>query len=111
MQAELFACRHLQQQGLTLVTRNFRCKVGEIDLVMQQGDTIVFVEVRYRKSDRYGSAAESVDFRKQRKLINTALFFMQKYDPRLQRPYRFDVVAIEGEPPHDARVKWISPAF
>lgn len=111
MHAEALACRHLEQQGLKLITRNFRCKMGEIDLIMQHEKAVVFVEVRFRKNAHYGSALESIDFRKQRKLINTAQFFMQKYDPRLQRTYRFDVVAIQGEPGNNPDIQWVSPAF
>lgn len=109
--AEMMACRYLEGNGLRLVMRNFRCKVGEIDLVMRHNETIVFVEVRSRKTVRYGSAAESVDFRKQRKLTNAAQFFMQRYDPHLQHTYRFDVVAIQGEPGNNPDIQWISPAF
>ncbi len=86
---------YLQQQGLTLVERNFRCKGGEIDLIMQQGDTLVFVEVRKRADQRYGGAAASVTRTKQARLIIAAQLYLQRY--RMPPASRFDVVALDGE--------------
>lgn len=110
-QAEALACRYLEAQGMRLMMRNFRCKCGEIDLVMQQENTIIFVEVRNRKNACYGSAAESVTLRKQRKLTNAAQFFIQRYDPALKYSYRFDVIAIQGEPGNNPHIQWINSAF
>lgn len=78
---------------------------------MQYQNTIVFVEVRSRKSTRYGSAAETVTAQKQRKLIKTAQFFIQRHDPQLHHSYRFDVVAIQGEPGNNPVIQWIDSAF
>jgi putative endonuclease len=86
---------YLQHQGLTLVERNFRCKGGEIDLIMQQGDTLVFVEVRKRADQRYGGAAASVTRTKQARLIIAAQLYLQRY--RMPPASRFDVVALDGE--------------
>jgi putative endonuclease len=88
------ALAHLQKNGLSLVERNFRCKGGEIDLVMQQGATLVFVEVRKRADGAYGGAAASVTPRKQRRLIIAAQVYLQRF--RMPPPCRFDVVAIDG---------------
>lgn len=105
------ACQYLQAQGLRLLKRNFRCKCGEIDLIMQIDHTIVFVEVRSRRSARYGTALETVTPAKQRKLIKAAQFFIQRFDPRLQYGYRFDVIAIQGEPGNNSGIQWIDSAF
>lgn len=95
--AEQLARRYLEKQGLRFEQANFRCRRGEIDLIMRDADTLVFVEVRYRGNSRYGSAAETVDRHKQRKLTTTALFFLQN-NPKLARlASRFDVIAISGD--------------
>lgn len=102
---ERLAETHLLRGGLTLVARNHRCRYGEIDLVMRDGDSLVFVEVRYRRSSRYGSAADTVDRRKQQRLIKAAGHYLQ-HNPTT-RPCRFDVVAISG----DDQIQWIRNAF
>ncbi|MQA38250.1 YraN family protein [Rugamonas aquatica] len=89
------ALAHLLQQGLVLVERNFLCKAGEIDLIMQHGAHLVFVEVRRRAGSRYGGAAASVTPAKQQRLIHAAQFYLLRY-PSLP-PCRFDLVAIDGE--------------
>ena len=89
------ALAHLQQQGLQLLERNFLCKGGEIDLIMQDGATLVFVEVRKRAHRDFGGAAASITSAKQRRLICAAQVYLQRY--RLPPPCRFDVVAIDGE--------------
>lgn len=88
------ALDYLQQQGLRLIERNFRCKCGEIDLIMQHGEQLVFVEVRLRKAAGFGGAAASVTPQKQRKLTLTAQYYLQRYRnlPRC----RFDLIAIDG---------------
>lgn len=93
--AEDRALQYLQQQGLSLVERNFRCKGGEIDLVMQERNTLVFVEVRKRADNRYGGAAASVTARKQARLILAAHIFLQRYG--MPPPCRFDVMAMDGD--------------
>ena len=104
--AEDIACSFLLQQGLILVERNYSCRFGEIDLIMRDhGDTLVFVEVRYRTSRKFGGPIESIDGNKRQKLIFTANHYMQKNF--LQQPSRFDVVALE---PQQTPV-WISNAF
>lgn len=88
------ALQYLQQQGLKLVERNFRCKGGEIDLIMQEQATLVFVEVRKRATGKFGGAAASVTPAKQARLVIAAQTFMQRC--RITPACRFDVVAIEG---------------
>ena len=70
--AEQHAARYLQQQGLKPVAQNYRSRFGEIDLIMQDGATLVFVEVRLRRSANFGGAAASIDARKQQRIIRTA---------------------------------------
>jgi putative endonuclease len=95
----------LQQHGLKLIARNYRCRFGEIDLLMQDGETLVFVEVRMRSSTDFGGAAASIDARKQAKLIRTA----QHYLATLARvpPCRFDAV-LSGS---SDNLEWVKNAF
>jgi putative endonuclease len=95
---------YLEQNGLCLVERNFRCKGGEIDLVMQERGTLVFVEVRKRADIAYGGAAASVTARKQARLITAAQVYLQRY--RMPPPCRIDVVAIDG-----ASMDWLKNAI
>ncbi|MDX1655639.1 MAG: YraN family protein [Candidatus Competibacteraceae bacterium] len=103
---EDLAVRYLQDQGLKMVTRNYRCRCGEVDLIMRDGPALVFVEVRLRRSSRYGTPAETVTARKQTRLIRTAQFYLQT--TRSQDPCRFDVVAIGG---NSGDIQWIQDAF
>ncbi|TCV93826.1 putative endonuclease [Luteibacter rhizovicinus] len=97
----------LEGQGLTFVEANYQTRCGEIDLVMREGDTLVFVEVRYRSGRAFGGAAASVTASKQQKLIRAASFYLLRYPRDAQRPCRFDVVAFEGDAPPD----WHRGAF
>ncbi|UCE89498.1 MAG: YraN family protein [Pseudomonadota bacterium] len=109
-EAEQLACNYLNSHGLRLVERNFRAPWGEIDLVMQHGEQIVFVEVRYRRDTRYGTGAETVDRKKQTKLVRTALYFLQNRRGAGDIPARFDVISITGEGASDD-IDWIRDAF
>ncbi|MBF0471251.1 MAG: YraN family protein [Gammaproteobacteria bacterium] len=103
--AEEQACRFLQNHGLTLVERNYRCRLGEIDLIMAEGETLVFIEVKFRHSSRFGHAREWVTATKQRRIITTANHYLLGVRP--QPNCRFDVVALSPvtEP------EWIKSAF
>lgn len=107
--AEDLALCHLEAQGLTLVTRNFRCRMGELDLIMRDDGYLVFVEVRSRRYTRYGTPAESVTPAKQQKLLRAAAFYLQC--ERLDLPCRFDVVAILRPASVEPQVEWIRDAF
>jgi putative endonuclease len=107
-QAEDAACRYLTARGLTLLARNFRCRRGEIDLVMQEQDCVVFVEVRCRSNPRFGGALESVDWRKREKLATTAQYYLQTHVRAAQLSARFDVIAVTIP---GARIEWIKDAF
>ncbi len=102
------ACHYLQAQGLQLLQRNYRSKRGEIDLILQDKDSLVFVEVRYRRHSRFGSAAESVDRRKQSRLIACAQHFMLTHPGTCQQPCRFDVISKTGS---STAIEWIPNAF
>ena len=90
---EKYGERFLKHKGLVCVARNFLCKTGEIDLVMAEGQAIVFVEVKTRTNEDVIKAQEAVNWTKQRKIISAAKFFVNQYNLRF-RPIRFDVVAI-----------------
>lgn len=98
---------YLKKAGLRLLTSNFQAASGEIDLIMRDQDTLVFVEVRYRQHQQYGGAAASVDWRKQQKLIKTAGLYLQQHPH--QGPCRFDVIAVKSLQPID--LEWIKDAF
>lgn len=104
--AEGEARRYLEGQGLHTVAQNCHDRFGEIDLVMRDGQYLVFVEVRMRRSASFGGAMASVDRRKQRKLIATALGYLQQHPH--DGPCRFDVVAIGGA---ENRLEWLQNAF
>ena len=103
--AEARAERYLQEQGLSPVARNYRCRGGEIDLVMRHGATLVFIEVRLRRNTAFGGALASVDRHKQQRLQLAAQHYLQRH--RWQGPCRFDVVGLEGEGPP----QWVRNAF
>jgi putative endonuclease len=98
--AENQAARHLKRQGYRIVIRNYRTPVGEIDIIAQQGNSLVFVEVKARRSDRFGNPKMAVTRRKQGQISRAALWYL-KETGQMQVPARFDVVAIterEGRP-------------
>ncbi len=109
--AEQLAADHLQARGLVVLERNLRCKVGEIDLVCLDGAVLAIIEVRQRVRADFGGALGSVTWRKQRKLIRAARYFLQRR-PRWQtHRMRFDVLALEGLPDGAHRFVWIKDAF
>ena len=107
--AEKLAAKYLKSKGLLVVKRNYRCKLGEIDLIMRHQEYLVFVEVRYRKSNSFGGAAASIDAIKQAKLTKAAQHYMVNHDA-LNKPVRFDVICLSGDL-NRADYQWISNAF
>jgi len=103
--AEERALAYLREQGLQLVCRNFRCKQGELDLVMLDQHSLVIIEVRYRKSDYFGSAAESITPAKQSRIVAATQVYLATY--KINSPLRFDVVAMSG----NGQLDWIKNAF
>lgn len=105
--AEDLAASYLIDRGLKLVTRNYRCRFGEIDLILHDGRTTVFAEVRLRGSQRFGGAAASVTAQKQQRLIATAQHYLTgQHTPPI---CRFDVVTLDRLEP--SRIEWIKDAF
>jgi len=92
--AEQACCTYLIRQGLTLIEKNFHCKLGEIDLIMHEHETLVFIEVRFRKNNAFGGAIASITPAKQQKIRRTAELYMQQY--RQLPVARFDVVAMSA---------------
>lgn len=107
---ESAALAHLRAAGLRPLARNAGSKVGEIDLVMDDAGTVVFVEVRYRRSAAFGGGAASVDWRKQAKLVRAAQVYLLRRPALSARPCRFDVVQASGDPDAPA-LDWIRDAF
>lgn len=107
--AERRAEEHLRRQGLRLVARNVRSPFGEIDLVMNHGPVLVFVEVRYRRRTGFGDPVETVDSRKQGRLRASAQYYLQQQIDR-DRPCRFDIVALSGDP-KNGTITWYQNAF
>jgi putative endonuclease len=103
--AEALAAAFLERRGLKILSRNYRCRFGEIDLVAESGATLVFVEVRARRSEAFGGPAESSTGTKRRRLVAAARHYLANAG---ERTARFDVVLLRGEPP---RIEWIADAF
>ena len=108
--AEHLAEDYLAKHGLKLIQRNYTCRMGEIDLIMREHDTIIFVEVRYRKNDQYGGGLESIDFRKQKKVKITAMHYLQNNDRNQEHSCRFDAMIITGIS-SEPSINWIKNAF
>ena len=91
------ALAHLEHAGLALIERNYRCRYGEIDLVMRDRDTVVFVEVRYRRASGFGDGIDSVNAGKRAKLVRAAEVFLASHPRLAGDACRFDVLAIAGD--------------
>jgi putative endonuclease len=108
---EKLALDHLLGKGLRLLLRNYRCKGGELDLVMLDGDTLALIEVRVRGDSSLATAAESVTPRKQQRLIVAARHLLMTHRELGHYRARFDVVALDDDTPGPARLEWIRDAF
>ncbi len=109
--SEQLAAEYLQTRGLAVIARNLRCRAGELDLVCLDGAVLAIVEVRQRDRADFGGALASVTWKKQRKIIRAARFFLQRQAGWAACTIRFDVVAIEGVPAGPHRIVWIKDAF
>ena len=105
---ETLACQYLEHQGLLLRNRNYHARYGELDLVMTDANTCVFVEVRYRRHIQHGSPLDSVTTGKQQRLILAARHYLMKF--ALDTPCRFDIVGLSGSA-HAPNITWIRHAF
>jgi putative endonuclease len=116
-QAENFACDYLSMRGLKLITRNYTCRLGEIDLIMRDKEVLVFIEVRYRRNPNFGHSVETVLANKQSKMIKTATYYLQCHPILAKKPSRFDVLGLSSLPKrstslrYPAQVEWIKNAF
>jgi putative endonuclease len=106
-QVEQLASQYLQQQGLKLMVQNYRSRFGEIDLIMRDGTTVVFVEVRLRRNAGFGGAAASIDARKQKRIISTAQQFLAGLAQ--VPPCRFDAVLFDDV--QGGNMQWLKNAF
>ncbi|MCH7881005.1 MAG: YraN family protein [Proteobacteria bacterium] len=102
---------YLVRRGLKLVTENYLCRFGEIDLIMLQQESLCFIEVKYRKNQGYGGAISAIPPQKQRKIVKTALFFVAEHKTLAQRAMRFDALIIQQHAAGDSEVDWIQNAF
>jgi len=107
---EAAARAYLGRAGLRDVAANANYRFGELDLVMLDGATLVFVEVRYRRDARFGGGAASVDVYKRRKLVHAASAFLAHHPKHANSPCRFDVVEADGDPA-SPRLNWVKDAF
>jgi putative endonuclease len=105
--AEQCAETYLRHQGLKFISRNYRCKLGEIDLIMRDQNCVVFVEVRSRNNANYGTSAETINIFKQKKLIKAATFYLISHKLWEKTSSRFDVVSIDNK----NEIDWIKNAF
>ncbi len=109
-QGEELAQQYLSKQGLTLIEKNFNCRLGEIDLIMQEGEYLVFIEVRIRHNQRFASPMESITYNKQQKSSKTAQFYLQQHHLIDKVPCRFDAVAVNLKSAQPS-FEWIKNAF
>lgn len=109
-EAEQAARRFLEAKGLYLIAENYRCRSGELDLVMREGAQIVFIEVRYRRSPRPVTPAETINRRKRRRIASAASHFLQRNAKYIDNPIRLDVVGVSG-PLDKPDIDWIKNAF
>lgn len=108
--AEREACTFLKKRGLKFITSNYQCRCGEIDLIMQDNKDIIFIEVRNRNCTDYGNALETINSRKQKKIIKTALYFLQTKNWLNKVNCRFDVIGIKYVA-ETLEIDWIKDAF
>ncbi len=107
--AERFAALHLESRGCRILAERYRCKLGEIDLIVQDGEIMAFVEVKARRREGFGDPVHAVDWRKQRRIIATARDYLRQEGPR-GCACRFDVVSVRVRDGH-ARATWLRDAF
>lgn len=103
--SEQLACDYLLKQGLQLIDKNYRCQHGELDLILSDNQTLIIVEVRFRQSNAFGGALESITRKKQSRIIASTQYYLLKN--KINRPIRFDVIAMSN----DKQINWIQNAF
>ena len=109
---ESLAKDYLLQQGLNLLTQNYHCRFGEIDLIMLHQNTVCFIEVKYRNSMAYGGAASAISMQKQKKIVKTALVFISQNNNYKQHSMRFDALLMQRQVDNqNPDIDWIQNAF
>jgi putative endonuclease len=108
---EAAAAKFLHSHGLTVVERGYRCRLGEIDMICRDDETLVIVEVRARSAGAYVGAGESVNRSKQQRVIRATRHFLMRYPRYFSTPLRFDVLAIDDADQPHAKIEWIKHAF
>ncbi|MBS0364459.1 MAG: YraN family protein [Proteobacteria bacterium] len=109
--AESLACEFLQARGWQVLDRNYRRRLGELDIVASDGKVLLIAEVRCRSGERYGGAAASVNRRKQQHLIRAAAQLLQRQPPLARLPARFDVIVVKDAFGEQPAIQWIKHAF
>lgn len=109
-QGEAAAAQFLMSQGIRIIEYNFHCRTGEIDLIGRDSDSLIFIEVRSRRSGALVDGIESVNFRKQRRLIAAARFYLHRHGLH-NLPCRFDVIGVTHSPENGYDFHWITNAF
>ncbi len=107
---EDIAAEFLSKNGYRVLTRNYRCRLGEIDIIAKEGGTLVFIEVKTRKGEAYGSPAAAVTSKKQRQISKTAQYYLAEHN-LFDAPARFDVVSLVIGPDQLTRIEIIADAF
>lgn len=108
--AEDTACKWLTKQKLKVLDRNFHSRFGEIDIIAEDNGMLCFIEVRYRKNQSFGSAAETVTINKQKKILQTANHYLSTHRQYSQHPCRFDIIAMHGNK-DEPEIDWLQNAF
>ncbi len=109
-EGEAAAEAYLKKKGYRIIEKNFRCKLGEIDIIAEQDGIVVFIEVKARADHQYGHPFNAVTPSKQRKIIQVAQSFLAKHR-LLEKPTRFDVIGLTADPENDFRIELLENAF
>ncbi len=109
--AESQAAKFLLRQGFSIIDKNKSYKFGELDIIAEKGSQRLFIEVKYRRNNHFGTASEFVDLNKQKRLTKAALRWIQEQDPQMLFSYRFDVIAFQGNGNQKQDIDWIKNAF
>lgn len=109
--AEQYASQYVEQLGFNIVQRNYHCRGGELDLIINKDKLLVFIEVKARSSQEYGSAVEMLTPNKQKRMMKAITHFLHHFPQYDHYDYRFDLFAIQIHSSHNIAVEWIENAF
>lgn len=108
---EDLACRYICENGAGIITRNFRCRSGEIDIIAMDNGCLIFAEVKYRAKSSYGHPEDAVNYRKQHTICRVSDYFRMKNGIYSDIPIRYDVITVESGTSGEARIRWLKNAF